>query len=182
MRFQKEEEENVAFEDVKILGETSSGKAIRCKFPKGYERLVPVSQIVEFPEIGEMGDLVITGWLAGKWEEEGEPEPPEVFEVPDAVVLRVSGKGIQVKAKSINDGEPIWLPKNGVTEDSEAKDDGDTGKLTLHMWCAKMKGFTGDASTEERDIGQDTRDSMNQGFLRNRTNNPENIPDDDVPF
>jgi len=133
---EEEATEAEEFRDVKCIGETD--KALLCVFPEGHRRWVPKGQIStganhnEIFSKGDEGTLLITTWLAEKWEEEGTPKE-EAQDMGKAVCLRETEKAILVRLES---GREEWTPKSHVVQSSEVQRDGDVGELRISTWLA----------------------------------------------
>ena len=109
------------------------------------EKWVPLSQIHDDSEVyekGHKGKLVVTQWLADKWENEKDDKPSQKEEPPvtlhDVVCLRESAKAILIRQGS-EDNDEIWIPRTQVLPDSEVLGDGDVGELKITAWIAKEK-------------------------------------------
>lgn len=121
-----------------------SEKAIMVKTPIG-TRWAPISCILHASEVkavGDKGKLVVTSWLAKKWDGEGGDALIKAMkelphEIENVVCLQESAKAILVQIGE----EEMWLPKSQIDESSEVTGDGDSGALRISKWIARTKGF-----------------------------------------
>lgn len=170
--------EDVTFEDVVFGRETKSKKAIEATFPDGTKRLVPYSQCVDKPQPNTQGRLVVTAWIAGKWEEEGPPEESErdqMVRCPSVVVLRETERAIQVR-QLLRD--PEWVAKAHIDPSSEVQNDGDSGVLVVRAWVAEDKNLEAEGVAVRRDVARD----VSRGRWDNYHPSDPPDPDDDIPF
>jgi hypothetical protein len=119
-----------------------SEKALRCRFADGTFRWVPKSQVVFDSEVmkkGDAGTLIVTDWMARKWDETEADEPEEGVVIEGVVCLREGAKAIEVR---LEDGREMWIPKGQIVPGSEVTGDGDTGALTITKWIANEKGLS----------------------------------------
>lgn len=145
----------VEFGDVEAVRQTDRGLLVR--FPDGTERWlskkhVDASSGVRRP--GDRGELVVSGWVARRWEEEPvEAEAP--VEVPGCVCLGKTRSGLAIEVR-LPDGTEVLLPLSQVLADSEVRDDGDAGTLRVSRWIAEKKGLLrssdAEADAESRDL------------------------------
>jgi hypothetical protein len=63
----------------------------------------------------------------------------ETYKVEDVVCTAESDAAIKVEGSDI--GEPTWVPKSQIDDDSEVYAKGTEGTLIVTEWIAKQKGW-----------------------------------------
>lgn len=145
-------ENSCAIPDAEALRETDKALLVKVAGTR-QERWVPKSQIHDDSEVyakGHKGKLVITPWLAKRWDAESQGplrdevnaavrEEADKHVVQDVVCLRESAAALLIRVGV--DGDEMWMPKTQLVDSSEVKNDGDLGELHMTRWIAQQKGF-----------------------------------------
>lgn len=179
-----------------VTATKGTAKAILVKLADGTTRWVPRSQIDRGSEVSDEGDtgtLLITEWLATRWEEEGDgggAKPEASVEVAGVTCMRETEAAIQVRAPGLHD--LVWLPKSHVVKGSEVTGDGDTGTLKVTAWIASQKGLDGGPAQEKPFVRGGAKGARPQAKRtaqddlydgpQGGTPAPSDDPDDEPPF